>query len=118
MPDQHGNFKPDKITTSTGGMGTLVISVPWNGEFFISDFRVSILDVAHTMSFRIKVETPAMDHIYKITDKVMTEVLPGIRISAGDKGDSKKLQIVIKAPRHVKILRGALYRKEKPDASF
>lgn len=94
----------------------LVIGVNEGSEFFIQDTRVVVIKVIDALRFRVRVETPAMDYEYLITEHEAT-VLPRIdwdcdvKISAGLRGTDTLARVVVDAPKNIGVLRGSLYHR-------
>lgn len=100
-------------------MGLCVSLTPNAGlrsEFYVDDVRVELLDMNGPNKFRLKVHAPALNSIYTITDKTATQILPGVRVSAGDNVRDGQVKVVIEAPRSVKLLRGKLYDSQRRNA--
>ena len=86
-----------------------------NSDLYIEDTRVTIHKIYDARRFKVKVHGTAIDKIYEVTDKLQTEILPNVRVTAGNNVDPDKdmIKLAIEAPRRLKILRGSLYRKAK-----
>jgi len=100
----------------------LAISLYPKSDFYINDTQVTIHKIYHEKRFKLKVNSIGIDRIYEITDRNQTEILPNVRVTAGDKNDPtiEVIKVVITAPPTIKILRGKLWRKlqkEKQNAS-
>jgi len=99
----------------------LAISLYSTSDFYINDIQVKVERIYHSKRYKLKVIGKSIDKIYEITDRNQTEILPNVRVSAGDNVDITKevVKAVIDAPLTLKILRGKLWReaeKEKANA--
>lgn len=88
---------------------------PYN-DFYVGDVRVELISVRHESNFKLKVYKPAIHTVHEITDLRAEEILPGVRVSAGDKANIQKhgVKVVIEAPRRIKVDRGTVYRQNNP----
>ena len=93
----------------------LALALYENSDFYVQDVRVSIHKIYHSKRFKVMVHGVGVDKIYEITDRQQTEILPNVRLSAGNNvnTDTVMVKAVISAPKTLKILRGKLYRKSK-----
>ena len=91
---------------------------PYN-DFYVDDFRVKLIDVRHEFNFVLEVEQPALRTKHIITDNRATEILPGIRVSAGTGADIEKygVKVVVEAPKRIRIDRGTVYRKKNGESA-
>ena len=89
---------------------------PYN-DFYVEDVRVELISVRHEFCFRLKVFKPAIHTVHEITDVRAEEILPGVRVSAGDKADIQKhgVKVVIEAPRRIRVDRGTVYRQRQSE---
>jgi hypothetical protein len=87
---------------------------PYN-DFYVEDIKVELIDIRHQFNFKLKVYKPAIQTVYSITDERAEEILPGVRVSAGDKADIARhgVKVVIEAPRRIRVDRGTVYRERK-----
>lgn len=94
----------------------LTIGLKPNSAFYINDTRVTVEQVFTSMNFKIKVHGKAMDSLFNITDRRSVEIMPKVMCSAGNKGSTDIVKIVIDAPRNMKILREKLYKQAQAEA--
>ena len=89
---------------------------PYN-DFYVEDIRVELIDIRHEFNYRLKVYKPALQTVHEITDRRAEEILPGVRVSAGDKADIERhgVKVVIEAPRRIRVDRGTVYRQRKEE---
>lgn len=99
-------------------MGGLTVGLTKGGAVYINDTKVTVHKITHSLSFQVKVHTPAVDKIFSVDDRRATEIMQGVMCSAGNKGSSDMVKMVIDAPRHMKILREKLYLKARKDAAL
>ncbi len=87
---------------------------PYN-DFYVDDIRVELVKIRHEKNFQLKVFTPALHTIVEVTDLLSVEILPQVRVSAGDKADPQRhgVQVAIQAPKRIIIDRGTVYRKKQ-----
>lgn len=88
---------------------------PYN-DFFVDDTRVELSEIRHQFNFVLTVDQPALRTKHVITDAMATEIMPGVRVSAGTGADIKRhgVKVVVEAPRRIRIDRGTVYRKKNP----
>jgi len=94
----------------------LTLGLEPGSSFYVDDTRVSVHKITHSLNFKLKVHTPAMDYIYEITDKRAVEIIPQVMVSAGNKASSEMVKVVITAPKVKKILREKLYHQSKNES--
>lgn len=90
----------------------LVLSVKEDGVFYVGDTPVRVVNIQDSLRFDVRVETPYMNHVYKISETKAVEILPDVKVSAGKNGSEHAVKIVIEAPKNIRILRERLYRDE------
>jgi hypothetical protein len=89
---------------------------PYN-DFYVEDIRVELTQIRHEFNFKLKVYKPALQTVHEITDMRAEEILPGVRVSAGDKADTGRhgVKVVIEAPRRIRVDRGTVYRQRQKE---
>jgi hypothetical protein len=82
-------------------------------DFYVGDVRVSLVKVTTPTKFTLHVEMPGMNYRYEVTDRHATEIMPEVKVAAGRATDASRsvVRIVVDAPRHIRVLRGKLYRE-------
>lgn len=87
---------------------------PYN-DFYVDDVRVELVKIRHETNFQLKVYGKAMHKIIEITDRRAEEIMPMVRVSAGDKSDPQRhgVQVAIEAPKRIQVDRGTVYRKKQ-----
>ena len=85
---------------------------PYN-DFYVGDTQVTLVQINHEFNFKLQVNGTAINTLHTITDKAATEIMPQVRVSAGDGADIQRhgVKVCIEAPRHIKINRGTVHRK-------
>lgn len=86
----------------------LVLSLRQRQDFFVGDERFVIDHVYSDTHFRIRHE--ATGKVFDITDTMSTEILPDVRVFAGDQEQAMLVRVAIEAPREIVVLRGERYR--------
>lgn len=88
---------------------------PYN-DFYVEDVRVELTMIRHEFNFKLKVYKPNLHTVHEITDTRATEILPGVRVSAGSGADIQKhgVKVAIEAPRRIRVDRGTVYRANNP----
>lgn len=87
---------------------------PYN-DFYVEDVRVELMQIRHEYNFKLKVWKPNLHTVHEITDTRATEILPGVRVSAGSGADIQRhgVKVAIEAPRKIKVDRGTVYRSKQ-----
>ena len=82
-------------------------------DFYVEDVRVALESIRHEFNFKVKVYKPNMHTIHEITDQRAEEILPGVRVSAGNGADINRhgVKVAIEAPRRIRVDRGTVYRE-------
>lgn len=85
---------------------------PYN-DFFVEDVRVELESIRHEFHFKLKVYKPNMHTLHEVTDARAVEILPGVRVSAGNGADISRhgVKVCIEAPRRIRVDRGTVYRE-------
>ncbi len=94
----------------------LTVGIVQGGAVYIDDTKITVETIMHSLSFKVMVHAASMNHVFTISDRKATEVLPNVMMSAGNKGSSEMVKVVIDAPAHMKILREKLYLEAQTDA--
>jgi len=91
----------------------LILALYDESDFYVQDTRVTVHKIYDTRRFKLKVHGSCLDKIFEITDRQQTEILPNVRVTAGNNVDPKKImvKVSIEAPKRLKILRGKLWRE-------
>lgn len=90
----------------------LILGMKEGRSFFVGDTKVTVEEVVHQQRFKVRVHG-AMDKLLEVDVKQRVEILTDVFVSAGKPHQNRDLvQVAIEAPRHVKVLRDVLYRKE------
>ncbi len=93
--------------------GALIIKVKEGKSFWLDKQEVKVLRNRTSTAFTVSVETSAFIKEFEITDGEPIEILPKVELRAGvpDLDRPWLANIVVMAPKNVKILRDALYQK-------
>lgn len=87
----------------------LTLGIPEGGKFYVGDDAVTLAKIVSDEHFVLEVRGKAFD----VTGDRGVEILPDVVISAGNHPEwVREVQVVISAPRSIRILREALYLKE------
>ena len=91
---------------------------PFN-DFYVEDTRVELVEIRHEFNFKLKVHGVALDTLHEVTDRRAVEILPGVRVSAGDGADFTRhgVKVCIEAPRRIRVDRGTVYRSRQEQPS-
>ena len=73
--------------------------------------RVVLEEIVTPSRFKLRVEGP-IDQIVEVFHDEQVELLPGVRVQAGNTGNNRMVKLAIEAPHSVKILRGKFARVE------
>lgn len=100
----------------------LVLTVYEGEPFYVGDTPVYLEKVISHNKFSLRVKTPSIEKLVKITDQRSEEILPGVKVSAGFEPKVSDgmlaVKVVIDAPKNKKILREKLYlEKQNSDNS-
>jgi hypothetical protein len=87
---------------------------PYN-DFYVEDVRVTLESIRHEFNYKLKVWSPNLHTVVEVTDQRAVEILPGVRVSAGDGADIAKhaVKVAIEAPRRIRVDRGTVYRERQ-----
>jgi hypothetical protein len=92
----------------------LVLSLLKGQDFYVGDERFVVAGIQSPTVFTLLHE--GSGKIFKIVDAEQTEVLDGVRISAGIKPEAMIARVAIEAPRTMLILRGE--KRRNPPAGL
>lgn len=88
----------------------LVLALRIDQSFFVGSTEFVLREVHSLDDFVVENKGTGARH--RITDRRMTEVLPEVFISVGDRQQNSLARLAIEAPQSVKILRGNALEKE------
>jgi len=86
----------------------LTLSIREGEDVYLNDTRAVVNKVLGESSFEISID----EGTFLVSDEKMTQVTPDVMMSAGVCDTLGTAKVVLKAPKEVVILRGAVYRGE------
>jgi hypothetical protein len=92
----------------------LALTMAAGEDFYVGDDRFEVEEVFLTEGFTLRGPDGVL---HSVDAKKSVDIAPEVRVSDGHRVLVGKARIVFNAPRSVPILRGQLYREQRPDAA-
>jgi hypothetical protein len=88
----------------------LVLSLRTGQDFFVGNEQFMVHEIESPLDFTLI--HIGKDRKYQITDEEATEIMPGVKVSAGDKAPTLAVRITIQADRSIPVVRGDKRREQ------
>lgn len=89
----------------------LVLTLKAGEDFYVGDERVTVADITSLNEFILLRHKDLVS--FTVVNGPSIELFPGVKVSAGLRGQSDLARVAIEAPRSVRILRTEHYIREQ-----